>query len=648
MSKNFELALTMRLRDLASRGVLAASRDMQSAVSKTAAATDNLTKAVTNYARKREAIAVLGIRSEHEIQREMQRTEAAYNRLAQSGELSFREQARAAEALKTKLRELNNEMGKYSLAQRAAGGMRAGASVVAGAAAGGYVLAKPVEQTMDYGMRLAHMANTAFTDRDTKGRIAGKRELNNAIVAAVRYGGGTRENAAETLDSIISSGALSTKDATSILPSLTRAATASGADPKELANIAVRAMQTFKIKAEDVPGILDMANSAGKAGGFELKDMAKWLPQQMAMAKLLGMGGKKDFATLAAWNQASVITSGTKDEAGNNLRDLLNEVNSQHFGLHLKKAGVQNPDDVFLKYQERGFNKVDATVDVMRQIIEHDEKYKALQAKLGAANTPEDKRGVLEAMTAQVQGTNIGKVFHNQQSLMGLIGMMNNQEYLKSTRGQTLAGEGNSIQSDFDVVSDEAGFKVQQAQNEKVFATNDAFEKLTPLVGSVADGFTSIARQYPMLTAATVAATAALTALAAAAGAATLTSAISGGKGALLGGVLAKGRGLLAGGGGLLTRAGGALLGGAEAVLGTTLGAVSASGAVGYGAGTLGYDHGLKGTDAGFNLGGTIATMMSWFGSKDAEQALQIELHMDGQQVATVIRKREDRNASRH
>ena len=38
---------------------------------------------------------VLGIRSEQNIQREIQRTEAAYNRLQKSGMLSMREQARA-------------------------------------------------------------------------------------------------------------------------------------------------------------------------------------------------------------------------------------------------------------------------------------------------------------------------------------------------------------------------------------------------------------------------------------------------------------------------------------------------------------------------------------------------------------------------
>lgn len=644
MSKNFELSLVMRLRDMASRGFLATNRDMQAGIARTQQATSNLTRAVTDYARKRDAAAILGIRAERDIQREIQRTEAAYNRLANSGTLSLREQARAAEALKTKLRELNNEAGKYSLGQRMSGAWKAGAGMAAGGAAAGYVLAKPVSQTMDYGMRLAQMANTAYSDRDTAGRIAGKRELNNAIVGAVRQGGGTRESAAETLDSIIASGAMSAKDAMSILPSITKAATASGADATELAQIAIRSMQTFKIKAGDMPGILDMGIAAGQAGGFELKDMAKWLPQQMAMATNLGMSGKQDFARLAAWNQAAVITAGTKDEAGNNLRDLLMEINTPHNKRFLRAVGVADSDKFFLDAQAHGVNKVDAMVDLVKQIVGHDKTYQGLQAKLKGATNNDDKRAILESMTAQVQGGKVGQIFHNQQSLMALLGLMNNQDYVKDTFGKTLAGEGKATAANFSVMSQEEGFKVQQALNEKTFATQTAFEKLMPLVGGVADGFTSMARDFPLLTASAVAATTALTALAAAAGAANLANVVTGGKGGLLTGILSKGRGLL---GGLASSAGSALLTGGEAVAGGAAGMAGgalAGGAAGY----MGMSAVMESKGGAKFLDGLTNDLARIFAGMGSETAQHIVLQIDGRQVATVVNKRNARDASRH
>jgi len=559
--------------------------------------------------------------------------------------MSMGEQARAAEATRNRIRELNNEMGKFTLAQRVASGGRTIASIGAGVAAGGYVLSKPIEQTMDYGMRLAQMSNTAFTDRDTKGRIAGKRELNDAVVKSVRYGGGTREGAAETLDSIIASGAVSGKDAMAMLPTLMKAATASGAQSTELAQIGIRAMQTFKIKPEDLSSITDMGIAAGQAGGFELKDMAKWLPQQMAMATNLGMSGKAGFAKLAAWNQASVITSGTKDEAGNNLRDLLMEINTPHFARHLQQIGVDGRGTL-LKAQGKGINNVDATVTMVEKIVEKDKSYQALQAKLkGASN--DGKKQIYEAMSKQMEGTAVGKIFHNQQSLMGFLGLMNNKEYVADVEKKTHEGEGNAGQKNFEVMSAEPEFKVQQAKNEKVFATYEAFDKLTPLIGSVADGFKSVAQEYPIMTSATIAATTALTALAAAAGAAGLVNMMMAGKGGGLTEMLSKGKGFASGAGSFLMK-------GARAL---TLPGLIGTGLYEGGSAAL---NAYQGKDASNMLsptrgsllsdviGEAVARSMALFGNQSAKDAIQINVHLDGEQIATVVNKRNSRLASRN
>lgn len=640
--KNLELSLVMRLRDLASSAFTRSQRDIQSGIAKTEKATDNLTRTVGNLGKARSAAEVLGLRTEQNIQREIQRTEAAYNRLARSGSMSMREQARAAEAARNKVRELNNEMGKFTLAQKAMRGLQTGAAVTGGAAAAGYVLSKPIGQTMDYGMRLAQMSNTAFTERDTIGRIAGKRELNTAVEKSVRYGGGTRESAAGALDNIIASGAMPGKDAMAILPTLMKTATASGADATDLSDIGIRAMQTFKIKPQDLSSIMDVALAAGQAGGFELKNMAKWLPQQMAMATNLGMSGKADFSKLAAWNQAAVITAGTKDEAGNNLRDLLMEINTPHFVKHLKNVGVENADSFFLKSQANGVNKVDATIDLVRQIISKDKSYQGLQNKLKGAENNEEKRSIIEAMSKQMEGSKVGKIFHNQQSLMGLLGLMNNQGYLSDVEGKMHAGDGNAVDKNFAVVSSEAGFKTQQAANEKIFATQNAFENLTPLIGSVADGFSAIAQEYPNLTAATVAATTALAALAAAAGAAGLISVMGGGKG---GSVLEK----------ILTKTKGApaALGRAALAAGTGVVSVTGAGVVAAGAagglvGTGIYHGAIKGTEYEDRIGGMIATILAGLGNQEAKQALEVNLHLDGEQIAAVVNRRNASTARRN
>ena len=129
----------------------------------------------------------------------------------------------------------------------------------------------------------------------TGGRRAGMADLDRAITAAVRFGGGKREQGAETLDTLIASGAMSVTDAMQLLPQLQRKATGTGADPAELAQIAIRGMQTFGIKPDQISQALDMAIVAGQAGGFELKDMARWLPKQMAAGRMSGLSGIEGF-----------------------------------------------------------------------------------------------------------------------------------------------------------------------------------------------------------------------------------------------------------------------------------------------------------------------------------------------------------------
>ncbi|MDR2838410.1 MAG: phage tail tape measure protein, partial [Azonexus sp.] len=76
-------------------------------------------------------------------------------------------------------------------------------------------------------------------------------------------------------DTMIASGVVSNADAIKMLPGIMKAATAANTNATDLATIAIRAQQTFKISADDLPQVLSSALAAGQAGGFELKDMGR-------------------------------------------------------------------------------------------------------------------------------------------------------------------------------------------------------------------------------------------------------------------------------------------------------------------------------------------------------------------------------------
>ena len=602
MGANAELVL--RVRDAgASAGLKAVEKQAETSAAKSAAATEasawrsvravqaqheQTIKLNSNLAFARER---LGIRSEQVVRDEISKTRQAYQLLASSGTLSAREMGRAYDAQKQKIRELRNEMGELTKSQKALAAL----PVVAGIGAAAYTLKAPAQAAMSFDERLAGMANTAFADSDIAGRRAGMKQLESAINKAVgKGGGGTRDQAAETLDMLIASGAMSSRNAMDMLPQLMKASTASGASAVELAQIGIRAQQTFRIKPEEMSNVLNMALSAGQAGGFELKDMAKWLPQQMAAATMSGMSGRAGFAKLAALNQASAITAGTKDEAGNNVVNLLAKINSSDTANDAKKLGINLP--AYLQAQRnKGLDSVDAFAALVDRTVSKRADYQVLKKQLASAKTGEDKRAALESMATIAQGAGIGKLVQDRQAMMALLGLMNNRQYMDDVLKKVQANDvssGGAIDNNYALMSETSSFKVRQAEQAKDAAQKSAMDGLTPAIGKAAEAFSDLAIKHPLLAGATTLATTAVTAFAAAAG---LTAVGLGGK---LPGI-------------------GKVLGGGRAAAGAVAGLASAPLAVG--AASLGAGYAMGNTEP---VGKLVLNVMSLFGSKDAQMAL--------------------------
>lgn len=641
MSGELAVSFVLKLNDQASGAAQRALQTFTRELQKTAReAQSGSQAAVSAWQKMASAREQLGIRSEREIQREIQRTEAAYQRLASSGTASARELARAQEAMRRKVAELRQEMGQT---QRSAAGMARGlAQGAAGFQAAKFVLADPIRQTMSYDRQLAHLANTAFAGESLTRRRAGMGELDAAIMAAVRAGGGTREGALATLDKLVASGAFAdVREATAVLPALTKFGTAANADPSQLADIAIRARRTFGLT--DFQFALDQAMKAGQLGGFELKDMAKWLPQQMAAARMAGLRGDSGFRTLLAANQAVAITAGTKDEAGNNLVNLLTKITSRDTANDAKNLGIDLAGSLAAA-RAKGVNSLDAFVNLTEQIVARDKRFAELRTKARSA-TGDERRATFEAMGDILQGSAIGQLVQDRQALMALLGIMNNRAYMQRVGG-ALADARGTGDAAFALIEQTPSFKAEQLAAEKAEAMQKALDKVNPLLGGMAEGIAGLAREFPGTTAAvvslTTAATAAAAALAAVAGAGLL---LGGGKGGLLKGAGAaaasaagwRGRGAAAVGSYLTAGAG--ALGGL---------AVGAAGLGGYAIGTGINKLFIEGTDLGDRIGGTIAMILAkYFDNEEAKRALEINLSIDGQQVATTVNSVNARDAKR-
>lgn len=438
------------------------------------------------------ATARLGIRTEHQIRREIQQTQAAYNRLAKSGMASQRELARAAQVTRSRVRELTAEInGGASRLQRIGSGVRTigrgVAGVAAGAAAGAYVLAQPVNRTMDFDTSLRHAANTMYAGKSMAEKRAGMAEIKKSVMDAAYVGGTTRDAALEAMNTMVASGAMSDEAVKKLLPTVMKTATAANTEGNDIANIVTKALQAG-FKEADIPSLLDRALQSGADGGFELKDMSRWLPQQLAAMKNAGMGATLDnFSSLLNANQLSFMTAGNTDEAGNNLVNLLAKINSQDIVTKAKKITINGKEGFDFtarmnKRQAAGMNSLDALVDIVGEITAKDEKSAALMKQINAAQGDEAKLALLENQKALVDGTAIGKLVSDRQALMALLALVNNkQELTRLQAGQTNAT--GAVDGAYGFVAEGSGFKKSQFSLAKSEAEYDAFEKFSDRIG---------------------------------------------------------------------------------------------------------------------------------------------------------------------
>lgn len=537
---DMDMQVTLKLRDQVSAESQRALEAVRKGVQSTGAAVDSSGRATREAGRAAveagKATAQAANQSATAVSQQAAATDRATKATRELGQATNETKARAEQMAKAwsdlghkernvlglvgRLREVDRyaRRAEQGLASAARSAGRLGQSVAQGGAAlaaGGYVAGRALAKPIDYESRLAGMANTAFNDKDKAGRQAGARQLDDAINSAVHQGGGTREGAAEALDKLIASNAMSPAAAMQMLPKLQKAATAAGANPVDMADIAVSGIKQGFFKAGQVGEALDKGIAAGNSGGFELKDMARWLPQLMASAS--GMKSMAGYERLLASAQASAVTAGNTDQAGNNLFNLLGKLSSRETARSFKAKGIDLPGTL-AKARENGQLPLDAFVQLIdTQVVGKDKAFQALKAKAATAQGAE-KVQALTDMTDILQASAVGTVMEDKQALMALVAEMTQREVVKRSLG-AMAGAGGAAQTGWEVHADTTAYKLQQAANEKDMAASRTLDAVGGPLGNVATKATEVAREFPVLATASFAAATAISALAASAGA---------------------------------------------------------------------------------------------------------------------------------
>ena len=141
------------------------------------------------------------------------------------------------------------------------------------------------------------------------------------------------------LDSLTASGR-NLNESMDFLPSVAATAQASGADITEIATTADAMSRSLKISSGEMQRAFDILVAGGKAGKFELKDMARYLPTLAPAMKALGYEGLDGLKKLIAMLQVVREQTGTAEEAATNYQSVLQKMETDRTAKKFKKFGI--------------------------------------------------------------------------------------------------------------------------------------------------------------------------------------------------------------------------------------------------------------------------------------------------------------------
>lgn len=480
---------------------------------------------VEEYRRSARARETLAIRSERAIQREIDRTTAAYNRLSRSGTLTAREQSRAYTAMKNKVAALNGEMGNLTRLERA---RMAGGQI--GAISGGIVAAAmpfvaPVKNQMAYEHSQANLANTAFYQQDAEGRLARLPELNALIHDAIVQGGGTKDNAQAATGRLLNT--FSFDEIKTRLPFLQQVSSGTGVSGETLGDISNALRRHLGVdSAEDLKRAINMMVASGQAGGVELADIARILPGQLEQAGRAGLRGLDGLAQLLSAVQVSLTTSGSVDEAGAQVNALLQRIygNRAEMAAGRIKIGGKGIDlhGTLAQAQLHGMSPLDALVGLSDRIIDSDPKIRSLRKKLNSGKLSESEAANTRDALQTMENDWLTKLLGDPYSVRALTSLRNQRQAradnLTLTQRQRDLPDGQgAAEVNFQTISGTSDFKTDQAKSLRELSQMDAMKPVADAAGKFADVVAEFNQKFPGLSQAAESASLAIQSMTAAA-----------------------------------------------------------------------------------------------------------------------------------
>ena len=160
---------------------------------------------------------------------------------------------------------------------------------------------------------------------------------------------------------------LKLNDAIASMETLGKVAVATNSELTDVTKTGFQLQSALKIKPTELKETFDALAFAGKAGAFELKDMAQFMPTIASAATSIGITGKKGAVALAAMMQMVRKDAPGAAEASTRLTDALLKMTAPDAVKNFAKFGV-NIEQVLKGAVAKGVNPMDAALKELQRV----------------------------------------------------------------------------------------------------------------------------------------------------------------------------------------------------------------------------------------------------------------------------------------
>lgn len=341
---------------------------------------------------------------------------------------------RTIEQLKTKQESLNTSIARGETLKSKRADLRGQAMETIGTGVAiGAPIVQSVRTAIEFQDQTRDIAITGGFDE------AEEKRLSDVMRASALKWNQTQTEVAKGTGILVSGGISNAKALEGYAPVLAKTATATRASMDDLGKVALALNDNLGIGAAGLERSMSMLAYAGKEGRFELKDMAKWLPQLTPQFAALGVTGEKAVAEIGASLQVAMKGAGSTDEAANNFKNFLTKITAPDTLKSFSDAGIDLKESI-KNLVGTGLTPTQAMLETITNYMGTKSPKAASEFQKAIALTDETERET--ALNRLNEAYKLGELFRDMQVLSYLRPALANQaEQVRIQKGSMGAAD---------------------------------------------------------------------------------------------------------------------------------------------------------------------------------------------------------------